>query len=459
MIAVGVEPHVAVATNMLALVFLSVGGSWSFRGKGVIVRRVMPLGVILTAVGPAVGAFLLLDIPTRTLQLVIGTAMVVVAVFSLLRRGDHASWHILGTDLSNMDVSGLTLPEAGMSKGLTAREFRATATKIGRNYVDRAGALGSWSNTSSDANSSSLGVSVLGAFVAGGADIDRETGASTRWTLKNVLELNPGGHLLSMGITAARAGEGQFTLPNPFGRIQFSDVNDYIASANTGAATGTWFLTKGGGRAHYTSYNASPFVEGELLRRTDLSVRAGLRADAQTGGGMLVSPRLSAAAAARGFVFRTGSGLFVQNSPPYVFMQRIENDGHHLQPFLATDVSLADVQSGMLLSETPIVSQTAPGLTPPREWISKASIERTFAHLTPGVEYTWTVGTHLLGSQRLTAPVGWTDLLASNRAARKDDIHVQARYEIRGQGFTAHYEWIHARDNTDGPFSFPAQQK
>jgi uncharacterized membrane protein YfcA len=93
MIAVGIEPHVAVATNMLALVFLSVGGSLSFRGKGVIDRRVLPLGVLLTVIGSGAGAFLLLDIPTRALQLTIAVAMIAVAVFSLLRRDSQAGEH------------------------------------------------------------------------------------------------------------------------------------------------------------------------------------------------------------------------------------------------------------------------------------------------------------------------------------------------------------------------------
>jgi hypothetical protein len=36
MIALGIESHVAVATNMLALTFMSVGGSLPFVGKGVL---------------------------------------------------------------------------------------------------------------------------------------------------------------------------------------------------------------------------------------------------------------------------------------------------------------------------------------------------------------------------------------------------------------------------------------
>ena len=85
LIAFGVEPHVAVATNMLALVFMSAGGSLPFAKKGVIERRILPLGIILTVIGSAVGAFLLLSIPTGALQLTIAVAMIAVAVFSLLR--------------------------------------------------------------------------------------------------------------------------------------------------------------------------------------------------------------------------------------------------------------------------------------------------------------------------------------------------------------------------------------
>jgi uncharacterized membrane protein YfcA len=85
LIVFGIEPHVAVATNMLALVFMSAGGLLPFAQKGVIERRILPLGIILTVVGSAVGAFLLLSIPTKALQLTIAVAMIAVAVFSLLR--------------------------------------------------------------------------------------------------------------------------------------------------------------------------------------------------------------------------------------------------------------------------------------------------------------------------------------------------------------------------------------
>ena len=86
LIAFGVEPHVAVATNMMALIFMSAGGSLPFAYRGVVERRILPLGVILTAVGSGIGAVLLLRIPTKALELTIAIAMIAVTVFSLLKQ-------------------------------------------------------------------------------------------------------------------------------------------------------------------------------------------------------------------------------------------------------------------------------------------------------------------------------------------------------------------------------------
>jgi len=93
MISLGIEPHVAVTTNMLALTLMSLGGSLSFIGKGVINRTRLPLSVALTIFGSALGALLLLKIPLRALQLVIAIAMIAIALFSLLNRSASLTDH------------------------------------------------------------------------------------------------------------------------------------------------------------------------------------------------------------------------------------------------------------------------------------------------------------------------------------------------------------------------------
>jgi uncharacterized membrane protein YfcA len=86
LIAVGVEPHIAVATNMMALIFMSIGGSLPFARKRVLDHRILPLSIVLTLIGSAIGAVLLLRAPVRALQLTIAIAMIAVAAFTLAKK-------------------------------------------------------------------------------------------------------------------------------------------------------------------------------------------------------------------------------------------------------------------------------------------------------------------------------------------------------------------------------------
>ncbi len=86
MIALGIEAHVAVATNMLALTFMSMGGSLPFIGKGVLSRSRLLPSIVLTIIGSGLGALLLLTVPLKALQITIAVAMIGVAIFSLLNK-------------------------------------------------------------------------------------------------------------------------------------------------------------------------------------------------------------------------------------------------------------------------------------------------------------------------------------------------------------------------------------
>ena len=86
MLSFGIEPHVAVATNMVALIFLSLGGTLPFlKGKQPLRGRLLLL-VVLTVVGSLCGAWLLLIVPSKAMPVVIAAAMIAVAIFSLINR-------------------------------------------------------------------------------------------------------------------------------------------------------------------------------------------------------------------------------------------------------------------------------------------------------------------------------------------------------------------------------------
>src|SRR6187549_2753578 len=79
----GIDPRVAVATNMFGLTFLSVGGTLPFLRTGNISRRyVLPL-VVVTLAGSIIGALLVLVVPAAALPMIVSISMLGVAAYIL----------------------------------------------------------------------------------------------------------------------------------------------------------------------------------------------------------------------------------------------------------------------------------------------------------------------------------------------------------------------------------------
>jgi hypothetical protein len=83
----GIDPRVAVATNMFGLTFMSIGATIPFLGKGVIDRRKMPKLLVLTLIGSAIGAALVGMITGSALKIIVSVSMIAVTIFTLWKRG------------------------------------------------------------------------------------------------------------------------------------------------------------------------------------------------------------------------------------------------------------------------------------------------------------------------------------------------------------------------------------
>jgi uncharacterized membrane protein YfcA len=82
----GIDPKVAVATNMFGLTFMSIGASIPFLRRGTVdFKRTWPL-IGLTLVSSTLGALLAVVMSAGSLKLTISAAMIVVALFILFRR-------------------------------------------------------------------------------------------------------------------------------------------------------------------------------------------------------------------------------------------------------------------------------------------------------------------------------------------------------------------------------------
>jgi uncharacterized membrane protein YfcA len=82
----GIDPKVAVATNMFGLTFMSIGASIPFlRQRTINFRRTWPL-IVLTLISSTLGALLAVFMTGGSLKLTVSAAMIIVAMFILLKR-------------------------------------------------------------------------------------------------------------------------------------------------------------------------------------------------------------------------------------------------------------------------------------------------------------------------------------------------------------------------------------
>lgn len=82
----GIDPKIAVATNMFGLTFMNIGATIPFLRRGAIdKKKVTPL-VLITVVASAIGAVLLVFITPQNIKLLVSMAMICVAIFTLLKR-------------------------------------------------------------------------------------------------------------------------------------------------------------------------------------------------------------------------------------------------------------------------------------------------------------------------------------------------------------------------------------
>ncbi|AFZ48546.1 protein of unknown function DUF81 [Cyanobacterium stanieri PCC 7202] len=86
MLEFNIDPARAIATNMFALIFMSIGGTIPFLKTDVLKRPDLPLLSVLTLIGSVLGALLVIIIPADTMPLLISIFMIAVTVFSVLNK-------------------------------------------------------------------------------------------------------------------------------------------------------------------------------------------------------------------------------------------------------------------------------------------------------------------------------------------------------------------------------------
>jgi len=82
----GIDPKIAVATNMFGLTFMNIGATIPFMRKGALDYQKMSPLVVLTVISSAIGALLVGLITSQSIKLIVSIAMIAVTIFTLLKR-------------------------------------------------------------------------------------------------------------------------------------------------------------------------------------------------------------------------------------------------------------------------------------------------------------------------------------------------------------------------------------
>lgn len=356
---------------------------------------------------------------------------------------------------SNVGIGGITLREAASSSSFVTRDSRITATHLASRLLYEAGVVATSSDSRTRANSTEPGIAVGGDVIMGGAPVAESQRRTTRWTTKHVVRsrsLRP----WTLGTVISGTHDASRNVANSGGTFYFADAAAY-REALLGGRTATWSVARGTHAVRFNTRTAAAFAQAELLRRGELALSGGLRADYQTAFGVIASPRLSLAARWRDVGVRAGVGMFVQRVPERIFLTVLENDGLHLRHFIATDASLTAPVESMMDALTSIRSRIARSVVRPRSLQWRLSAERSIGAVTSALEYSVSGERNLLGSDRVPSGPEWVDVFASDRRAMRQRVHAYSRYSAKGQQLVFDYEFARAHDNTDGPFSFPQQ--
>jgi hypothetical protein len=368
----------------------------------------------------------------------------------------HVAYAASRSRSSNVGVGGLVLPEAGLATTASGHGIHVSTGVIRGQLAFESGFVARDSASLITANSVGRGLSVAGGFVAGGAPIATQRSNRLTWTAKQVVR-SSSSRPWAAGMEVSGTSHSYLQVPNPLGMVEF-ESNDSFAHALTGQATATFHIARGNGSIDYDGVTVAPFVQKTLTRRPRVQIDGGVRADYQSGGvGMNLSPRVWAATEWRGLSVQGGGGLFTTFVPASVFVNAITNDGHHLQQYLAIGTSLSNA-TATVTSRDLVTTTLAPNLRAAREVMQRVSVSRRAGPFTPSVEYTLTHDVHRLGADRLETGDGWIDVVESSRSATRHRVKARLQYLRRAQSVTAHYEWLRAYDDGDGPFSYPERQ-
>ncbi|HEY3885937.1 MAG TPA: hypothetical protein VGL62_12050, partial [Vicinamibacterales bacterium] len=312
-------------------------------------------------------------------------------------------------------------------------------------------------------------ISVLDAFTSGGA---QQRGGSRSTELEYATNVDYGrkNHSFRFG-TLVQGGSYHSDLStNYLGTFTFSSLADYEAGRPA-----TFTERVGSPSVSDSNWTAGFFAQDDWRARKNLTVNGGVREELQTHagsrsnlaprGGLTWSPFKNGKT-----IVRAGGGIFYDWLDAGTYQQTLLVNGVREQDVTIIDPgypNAADGGSAIVLPPSEYV--LAPNLVLPRRAIATAGVSQQVGMLNVNLNYTHARGWDQLRGLNVNAPISLNGVrpdsalgnvieVESTAHSRNDSLNVGLNLNLSASHtfVFANYAWLHQRNDTDGPFSLPA---
>jgi hypothetical protein len=382
----------------------------------------------------------------------------------------RASFQRNNTDSDNLGVGDFDLRERAYSRATNEDVFRMSVNgPVGRNHFSetRVQVKSSSSETESEVDAPAL--LVLDSFNAGGAQVAGERHA-TEVEVATDLDYAKGRHSARVGVLFEAGRYRSDEVRNAGGTFIFSSLAAYLAGRPT-----TFTKRSGDPLVSFEHVQFGWYVQDDVRINKTLSLSLGVRQEFQThvDDWLNIAPRVGATWSpfrSGKTVFRGGLGVFYDWYDSQVYEQTLRVDGSRQSDVVVRSPGFPDPSSGgssLVLPASRLVQ--ASGLKLPAVVRSNVAVERT---LSPSarliVGYFFGRGRNLLRGRNINAPDvtgarpdpsagNVTQIESTGRSASHllhASLNVTAPWH-RVNAFVT-YTLAKARNDTDGPFSLPA---
>jgi len=338
--------------------------------------------------------------------------------------------------VTNGGVGGRTGPSGAMDLDTSAFRFQSTWRYTGARLGARGGFSAQRQRLGSSVLPSGPGVVFADRLLRGSPDLLALRQTASSWRAQHIVE-SPGTPQRPWlaGVDVAADDLREDRTSNPEGLIFLAASTDQH---------GAWIRRNGSATHSARARLFAVFGQRVIANSSRVWGRAGARAEWQPGAGVTVAPRMAIGVRAGQFLVGANLGVFSDLWPAANALEYAFRAGAPVTVASQADQTWPVMLTGSSARRTDLVMRT--------------SLVRVIGHTRLSVEETLTLGRNLAGLTRQFDGQRLIDTLDHSRSMRRSQTRLRVDAPLHGWLVTAHYEYAHALDDTDGPFALPARQ-